>query len=79
MQILTQGQNKSMANGHLVIVFYSNGGHYHKSFDSKSNAVIFFGIQPNNIEYYLNTLDTEEDKRILIEKDNISYYLIKTK
>ena len=79
LQVVTQGQNKSMANGHLVLALYSNGGHLYKSFDSKSNAAIFFGIQPNNIEYYLNTLDTEEDKRILIEKDNISYYLIKTK
>ena len=79
LQILTSKQNSIMAKGHLVIALYSNGGHYYKSFDSKLNAAIYFGKQTIYIEHYLNTLDTEEDKRILIEKDNISYYLIKTK
>jgi hypothetical protein len=79
LQIVTAKQNSSMAKGHIVLAFYSNGGQLFKSFDSKLKAGIYFGYQQSMVEFFLNTLDTEEDKRILIEKDGVKYYLIKTK
>jgi hypothetical protein len=39
LQIVTQGQNQIMAKGHIVLAFYSNGGQFYKSFDSKTKAV----------------------------------------
>jgi hypothetical protein len=71
LQIVPHGQNQSMVHGHIVLAFYSNGGQLYKSFDSKKNAAIYFGIHHKAYEYYLNTLDTEEDKRVLIEKEKI--------
>jgi hypothetical protein len=77
LQIVTRGQNQSMAKGHIVLAFYSNGGQFYKSFDSKTQAASYFGKVPDTIEYFLNTLDTEQDKRIQIEKDKIRFNLVK--